>query len=274
MITIKPELLNLRAGQRVLDLGCGEGRHAIHLMITDAVDVFAVDLSLRDIAVARERAESFLTSGESCGRVQFSVSDALQLPFSDDFFDVVVCSEVLEHIPDYERVLAEITRVLKPGGVFVATVPAYFPEWVCWKLSEAYHQVEGGHIRIFREKQLRHSIEQHGHQFFSRHKAHALHAPYWWLKCFFWGRDDQPLVSAYHRMLVWDLMQKPKLTRWVEKLLNPVLGKSIALYFVKPNVKQKVKRVEKAEKPEPLENTVTSHARCQPESETGREVTA
>ncbi|HEY8569017.1 class I SAM-dependent methyltransferase [Microbulbifer sp.] len=240
MITVNPELLSLRPGQRVLDLGCGEGRHAIHLMLTDAVDIFAVDLSQRDIATARGRAEPFSESSQSSGRLLFSVSDALQLPFADNFFDVVICSEVLEHIEDYEGVLAEITRVLKPAGIFAATVPAYFPEWVCWKLSDAYHQVEGGHIRIFREKQLRRSVEQFGHQYFARHKAHALHAPYWWLKCLFWGRDDQPLVSAYHRLLVWDLMQKPRLTRWVEKFLNPVLGKSIALYFVKPASRNQV----------------------------------
>lgn len=234
MITVNPELLNLRPGQRVLDLGCGEGRHAIHLMITDAVEIFAVDLSQRDIATARERAEPFTAAGDVRGRVQFSVCDARQLPFADHFFDVVICSEVLEHIEDYEGVLAEVTRVLKPAGIFAATVPAFFPEWVCWKLSDAYHRVEGGHIRIFREKQLRSSVEQFGHQYFARHKAHALHAPYWWLKCLFWGRDAQPLVSAYHRLLVWDLMQRPKLTRWLETVLNPVLGKSIALYFVKP----------------------------------------
>lgn len=233
MLTVNPELLNLRSGHRILDLGCGEGRHAIHFMITDAVDVFAVDLNPWDVATARERAQPFVAACEVSGRVQFAVSDALQLPFADNFFDVVICSEVLEHIEDYEGVLAEITRVLKPAGIFAATVPAYFPEWVCWKLSDAYHQVEGGHIRIFREKQLRRSVEQLGHRYFARHKAHALHAPYWWLKCLFWGRDQQPLVAAYHRLLVWDLMQKPRLTRWMEKLLNPVLGKSIALYFVK-----------------------------------------
>ncbi|WP_082859387.1 class I SAM-dependent methyltransferase [Microbulbifer sp. Q7] len=234
MITVDPALLNLTPGQRVLDLGCGEGRHAIHLMLTDDVDVFGIDLSERDITTARERAAEFQGAGHGAGRLQFGVGNALQLPFADQFFDVVICSEVLEHIEDYRGVLQEINRVLKPSGIFAATVPAFFPEWVCWKLSDAYHQVEGGHIRIFREKQLRKSIEALGQQYFARHKAHALHAPFWWLKCLFWGQDDHRLVSAYHRFLVWDMMQKPRVTRWMEKLLNPLLGKSIALYFVKP----------------------------------------
>ena len=234
MITVNPDLLSLKPGQKVLDLGCGEGRHAIHLSITDPVDVFGIDLSQRDVSVASEKARPFVASPESRGRLLLGVGDGLQLPFADDSFDVVICSEVLEHIPDFEGVLAEIDRVLKPGGIFAATVPAFFPEWVCWQLSDAYHQVEGGHIRIFREKQLRKSIEGFGLRYFNRHKAHALHAPYWWLKCLLWGREDAAIVRAYHRFLVWDMMDKPLFTRLLERLLNPLLGKSIALYFVKP----------------------------------------
>lgn len=236
MITVDPALLNLQSGQRVLDLGCGEGRHAIHLSLSDQVEVFGFDLSEKDIRTARERAAPFFEGGDNAGRLLLGVGNALSLPFAADTFDVVICSEVLEHIDDYCGVLAEIDRVLKPGGVFAATVPAFFPEWVCWKLSDAYHEVEGGHIRIFREKQLRRDIEKLGHRFFGRHKAHALHAPYWWLKCLLWGRDNNPIVSAYHRFLVWDLMDRPRLTRWLEAVLNPILGKSIALYFVKPRV--------------------------------------
>ncbi|MCO1334080.1 class I SAM-dependent methyltransferase [Microbulbifer sp. OS29] len=233
MITVEPQHLNLRPGQKVLDLGCGEGRHSIHLMITDEVDVYGFDLCFADVHTASERAEPFRAPKHSRGRLQLGVANGLQLPFADESFDVVICSEVLEHIEDYKLVLAEIDRVLKPSGIFAATVPAFFPEWVCWRLSDEYHQVEGGHVRIFRERELRKSIEDLGHRYFARHKAHALHAPYWWLKCLFWSKPDSRLVSAYHRLLVWDLMKKPALTRGLEKLLNPLLGKSIALYFVK-----------------------------------------
>ncbi|AQQ67986.1 SAM-dependent methyltransferase [Microbulbifer agarilyticus] len=239
MITVDPKLLNLRPGQRVLDLGCGEGRHAIHFSITDQVEIFGVDLSAQDLATAAERAQPFAETGQQAGSLQFCVGNALALPFPADHFDVVICSEVLEHIEDYQGVLGEILRVLKPCGVFAATVPAFFPEWVCWKLSDAYHQVEGGHIRIFREKGLRKAIESLGFKYFARHKAHALHAPFWWLKCLFWGQDEKPILRQYHRFLVWDMMERPMLTRGLEAALNPVLGKSIALYFVKPAGAQK-----------------------------------
>lgn len=234
MITVDPQMLNLQPGQRVLDLGCGEGRHAIHLLVSAAVDVVGIDLKFTDVQTARERAQPFVDEAQSPGRLLLGVANGLQLPFADRSFDVVICSEVLEHIEDYTGVLAEIDRVLKPAGLFAASVPAFFPEWVCWRLSDEYHRVEGGHIRIFRERELRGSIEKLGHRYFARHKAHALHAPYWWLKCLLWHRPESRLLSAYHRLLVWDLMQKPPLTRLLEKLLAPLLGKSIVLYFVKP----------------------------------------
>jgi len=67
------------------------------------------------------------------------------------------------------------------------------------------------------------------------HFAHGLHAPFWWLKCAV-GVDnpDHRAVAAYHKLLVWDMMRQPALTRTAESLLNPVVGKSVALYFEKP----------------------------------------
>ena len=114
-------------------------------------------------------------------------------------------------------------------------MPRYFPEWVCWQLSDAYHEVEGGHIRIFKARDLSDAIQALGMQPTARHWAHALHVPYWWLKCLFWGREPEHfLVRQYHRLLVWDLMQKPWLTRTLDRFFNPILGKSIVMYFRRP----------------------------------------
>ncbi len=157
----------------------------------------------------------------------------MQLPFADNSFDKVICAEVLEHIPNYQAMLLEVRRVLKPGGIFAASVPRFFPEWVCWQLSDEYHEVEGGHVRIFTSKKLRNSIESLRMRRFARHWAHSLHVPYWWLRCLFWRKGEQAsLVRTYHKFLVWDLMQKPALTQWLDRLLNPLMGKSVVMYFV------------------------------------------
>jgi SAM-dependent methyltransferase len=232
VLTLRPEILNTRPGDRVLDLGCGEGRHAIGLACLQALELHAVDLSYRDLHTGRGKAREL---GEPVlSRVAFMNADGTRLPYYDNTFDAVICSEVLEHIPDYRTVIVELLRVLRPGGALVVSVPRWWPERVCWWLSDDYHANEGGHIRIFRHRALQADIEQLGARRFRRHWAHALHSPYWWLQCLFWrSRERNPLVRIYHRLLVWDMLSAPGLTRTLERWLNPVMGKSVVLYFEK-----------------------------------------
>jgi ubiquinone/menaquinone biosynthesis C-methylase UbiE len=224
----------LSAGDRVLDLGCGEGRHVISVYLQQDVDAVGVDLSMADLQTTRSKFEEFAAGMPSGSSFTLSTANALALPFADNSFDKVICSEVLEHIPDYQGALKEIDRILKPGGLFCASVPRRWPERICWAFSAAYHQVPGGHLRIFRSGDLRDEIEAFGLQQYHRHWAHALHAPFWWLKCLFWKTQDSNwLLRQYHRLLVWDLMDRPWLTRTLEKMLNPLLGKSVVMYFRK-----------------------------------------
>lgn len=239
MQTVDRSYLPLQPGQRVLDLGCGEGRHVIAAWALDGVDAVGVDLSLDDLATARERMREFRGlegeggPGDSAGFLLLA-GDALKLPFADASFDTVICSEVLEHIPDYRSALAEISRVLKPGGRLCASVPRAWCERICWALSRDYHQVLGGHLRIFDTQRLRTKIEKQGFTAYYEHGAHALHSVYWWLQCLFWkSRERNWLVRQYHRLLVWDMMSQPAFTRVLERALNPVLGKSVVMYFRK-----------------------------------------
>jgi ubiquinone/menaquinone biosynthesis C-methylase UbiE len=249
MQTVDRSYFPLRPGQRVLDLGCGEGRHVINLAAVEQVDAVGVDLSLDDLATARTRLGEFrqmladadttvdIDAHASSGQATlFGVlaGDALRLPFADNSFDGVICSEVLEHIPDYRAALREIQRVLRPGGYFFASVPRAWCERICWRLSREYHQTPGGHLRIFAAPVLRGEIEQCGFECYHEHGAHALHTIYWWLQCLFWRRRERSwLVRQYHRLLVWDMMKAPWLTRRLERALNPFLGKSVAMYFRK-----------------------------------------
>jgi SAM-dependent methyltransferase len=235
LCTVDLERLALRPGLRVLDLGCGEGRHALSFWLEAPVTVVGLDRGEADLRTAAARAGEFAESAPEGAHVGFVRADGLRLPFADGSFDRVVCSEVLEHVPDYGAMLAEIRRVLRPGGICVVSVPRWFPEWVCWRLSRAYHEVEGGHIRIFRARPLRNTVEGHGMRCFARHHAHALHVPYWWLRCLFWREEGEQVapVRWYHRLLVWDLMERPRVTRWLERLLDPLLGKSVVLYFAR-----------------------------------------
>lgn len=231
--TVDLRRLRLAPGERLLDLGAGEGRHAVSAHLLEDLQVVALDPNAADLSLARERF-SELRRTDRHHDVTFVRGSGLALPFPDASFDVVICAEVLEHVHDYRGMLAEIARVLRPGGRLAVSVPRYGPERICWWLSDAYHQVEGGHVRIFRPHELECAISANGLACTARHWAHALHAPYWWLICLFWERrESHPLVRAWHRLLVWDLMQRPRMTRIVERLLNPMLGKSVVMYFVR-----------------------------------------
>ena len=238
MLTVDFARLDLQPGQRVLDMGAGAGRHAFEVYRRGA-DIVALDYSLADLKDVAGLFSAMAGAGEApAGTTATTVNgDGTCLPFLDNTFDRIICSEVMEHIPDDAAAARELARVLKPGGIMAVTVPTWLPEKVCWALSDEYHApfVDGGHVRIFDEATLRRRFRDAGLKPGAAHHAHALHSPYWWLKCAVGPTNDtNPLVQAYHRLLVWDIEKAPKLTRWTEKVLNPVLGKSLVLYASKP----------------------------------------
>lgn len=237
MRTVDYDRLGLNPGDLVLDLGCGEGRHAITAHLDKGVHAVGVDLCLSDLMTTVEKYTPMAHHASPAAAFSLSCANALQLPFADDTFDKVICSEVLEHIEDWQGVLAEIERVLKPGGAFCASVPRSWPERICWTFSREYHDTEGGHLRIFNARRLRRDIESFGFHYYHRHWAHALHAPFWWLKCLLWeSQDRNALIRLYHRVLVWDILEQPWLTQTIERLLNPLMGKSVVMYFHKEKV--------------------------------------
>ncbi len=236
MLTVDFDRLAVGTGTTAIDIGAGQGRHSFE-MFRRGADVIAFDQSESDMAAVGEMFDAMMAEGQvpAAAKARAEVGDALRLPYADDSFDVVLMSEILEHVPADDAAIAEMVRILKPGGTAAVTVPRYWPEKVCWALSDAYHEVEGGHVRIYRASDLAAKLEAAGLVVTGTGHAHALHAPYWWIKCAV-GVDNErnPLVRGYHQLLVWDMMKAPALTRTAEQLLNPVIGKSVILYLEKP----------------------------------------
>ena len=104
----------LRAGMRVLDVGCGIGGPARYLAHHLGVTVRGVDLTPESVRTA----ESLTRRSGLEGPVQFSVASALELPFDDGSFDAATMMHVGMNIADKEGAFREIHRVLKPGGIF------------------------------------------------------------------------------------------------------------------------------------------------------------
>lgn len=242
MLTVDYDRLDVRAGHRVLDLGCGMGRHTFEALLRGA-DVVACDLGRAEVTAVRDTIAALAAEAEpgAAGPVMGAAvqGDGARLPFGDAAFDRVIASEVLEHVPDDQAACAELARVLKPGGRLAVTVPAWWPEKICWMLSDDYHApaAVGGHVRIYRKPRLAWRLAAAGLAPGRSHRAHALHSPYWWLRCAVGPNravgESRP-VRAYHRLLEWDIVKRPRLTRTVERALNPVLGKSLVLYAAKP----------------------------------------
>lgn len=108
-------LLNLQPGARVLETGCGTGRDTLHLA-AKAGALFATDLSVDMIGVGRLR---LAEAGIAANRVHLFVSDATRLPFADAFFDAAYHFGGINLFPDVKLGIAEMARVVKPGGKVV-----------------------------------------------------------------------------------------------------------------------------------------------------------
>ena len=235
MLTVDFAKFPVIPGERVLDLGCGAGRHAFEAYRRGA-RVVAADLDAGELATVNGMFAAMSMEGEAPPPAAAVAvrGDATRLPFGTGVFDKVIVAEILEHVPNDQAAMSEVARVLRPGGVAAVTVPAWLPERVCWALSREYHEVPGGHVRIFTRPELELKLRRAGLVVTGGHHAHGLHSPYWWLKCAVGvGNDGHPAVRGYHKMLVWDIMRRPALTRYAEAALNPLIGKSLVLYAAK-----------------------------------------
>jgi SAM-dependent methyltransferase len=245
MLTVDYDKFGLQAGDLLLDLGCGFGRHTYEALVRGA-DVVSCDMAVPELEAIRNTAPILVDDGlfdETLMTAQVQ-GDGTRLPYPDDTFDKIIASEVLEHVPDDQAAYDEFMRILKPGGTIAVTVPATFPEKICWKLSDDYYapNAEGGHVRIYTEDEVREKLRGAGLDPVDSHRAHALHSPYWWLRCAVGVNneiDENWSVKTYHKLLEWDIVKQPWLTRTAEKVLNPILGKSLIVYATKSPLRSK-----------------------------------
>ncbi len=237
MLTIRFDRLGVQPGDLVLDAGAGFGRHAFELARRGA-NVVALDYAAEEVVATRDVFGAMVEAGEINMQRYVGVlqGDATRLSFSDNSFDRVITSEVLEHIQSDTDAIDEFVRVLKPGGTFAATVPTWFPEKVNWMLSDEYHAPKsvGGHVRIYSATELKAKLRTAGLRIIGSHHAHALHSPYWWLKCAVGlRRTDSRTVNAYQKLLEWEITSQPGAMKVLERSLAPVMGKSYIVYGAK-----------------------------------------
>ncbi len=230
LLTVDLERLKLRNGELLLDAGCGEGRHCFGALECGA-RVIGLDLD-RDslVRAARPLQERAAEVGSAGEMLQGSV---FELPFAAETFDKVICSEVMEHVHDFRGAALELARVTKPGGVVAVTIPTATSEHLYLRTGDDYFESRGGHIRIFKPRELALGLAAAGLATVGVGFAHALHTPYWVLRSIAGlpNADDSRLVQAYRLFLI--RATGSKLISRVEAWLNYCFPKSLVLYAEK-----------------------------------------
>ena len=232
MLTVDFKKFQPESDDLILDAGCGEGRHTFALNKAGC-RVFGLDFDHLSVGKAQYVLREMNNRGETDRPSLFIQGDNLRLPFKDSTFDKIICAEVMEHISDDRAVVVEFLRVLKPGGIMAVTVPTPFTEHVYGKLSVKYFRTPGGHIRIYRPKQLFKLLTSTGLHIYALSFAHAFHSFYWVLRCLS-GLDIEQarMPKLYHKFLHQVVLDR-RLMKW-EKSCNHFFPKSMVVYTQKP----------------------------------------
>jgi SAM-dependent methyltransferase len=189
-----------------VDFGCGDG-FLSNLLAKKGLDVFSVDLALSRLKKTKA----------ACTHDSFVITDIEKVGFKSNNFDYLVCSEVLEHIPNYPIVIREMFRVLKPGAKAVITVPykEKLKTYVCPHCHESFHPDD--HLHRFDKGNLAETFSKAGFKIKSqksfRHKLLVQLQYHLKFRYGFLLRNVDKLFSAINPEFTWYLMieaEKPK----------------------------------------------------------------
>lgn len=130
-------IFKLSGGSRILDAGCGDG--FVSKFYFDNYEVYGIDIE--------KEAIDYCTKTYPKGR--YLLGDIYNLGFEDNFFDAIIFSQVIEHLYEPEKVLKELYRILKPGGIILITTPNYNSKlWIF--IEHTYFRFFGGNCKPYK----------------------------------------------------------------------------------------------------------------------------
>ena len=233
MLTVDYKLLGLKDGDRFLDVGCGEGRHSFEAYRMNNGNGITCAMDVDDYGLGKTKYMLDLMDQEEGyhGNRNVLCGNALHIPFKNDSFDKIVCSEVLEHVTDPDQSIREMVRVLRPGGLLAVTVPAYVPEKACWTIDSDYYNHPGGHVRIFTAQGLVRALRRHELKVYAIRHEHAFHSIYWIMRCIFGLKNEEARIpELFLRFLELQINTKSRFVPFMERICNHIFPKSIVVY--------------------------------------------
>jgi len=235
MEAVDLDLLRLSEGDLVLDMGSGTGRHVLAACLRPC-RVVGLDSDLESLALAGRYVNLIRSWGVVRAGATLMLGWGDRLPFADGSFDRVMCTEVLEHIPDDRRTIREIMRVLRPGGTAAVSVPDQLTESIFWRLSWQYRNTPGGHVRIYGRGEIATKLKDAGLRLYAVRFRHAFETLYWLarigLRDHCW--EPAPRVESFRTFLESRRVHNSEFFHRLEEAANYLFPKSIVFYGRKP----------------------------------------
>jgi SAM-dependent methyltransferase len=233
MLTVDFDRLGVKPKDLMLDAGCGEGRHSFECFARGAM-VWSMDMDMDSVRKARYTLVYMLRNNQvpEGGGFLVHLGDALNLPFKDETFNRIICSEVMEHVSDDDQACRELSRVLKKGGTIAITIPTYISELVYDTLTYEYFTSPGGHVRKYFPKKISSIMRKNGLEIYNIGFKHSFHTIYWLIRCVVGLHlDTHPITKLYRSFLTYT-MSSGFMER-METFFDNFFPKSLVLYAVK-----------------------------------------
>jgi ubiquinone/menaquinone biosynthesis C-methylase UbiE len=223
----------VNADDTVVDVGCGDGA-LIHFCARLGAEVIFID---RDEAALAKTTAKIEASGARAHRA--IQSDCNPIPLEDNSGDLVICTEVLEHVPDPQVFLQELIRVTRPGGQLLITVPDSRSEQFVAATAPPQYFMEPNHIRIFTAEQFRELVKSAGLEIESQQFVGCFWSIYWplsWLTCEPESGlpVDNPHPITDHWTRLWGEVQNHPHGHKIRDALNQLLPKAQSIVARKP----------------------------------------
>ncbi len=184
----------IRSTDTVLDVGCGDGGN-VYFCGQQGAHVAFTDIEAARVAETEKRARS-----SRARDVQPIVSDCDPIPLPDGFATVVICTEVLEHVPDPTRLVAELVRVGAPGARYLISVPDPVSEAVQRKLADPSFFRAPNHLRVFGRDDFTRLLLGQG-LLIDKIQGYGFFWSVWW--AFYWSCEAAGLGREHPALVHW-----------------------------------------------------------------------